>query len=84
MAYMGVPAAGPVVRSSLFEGGYSDFALIGSIFRIRGTPSLETWPVSQAELDSGVVGAGVERIISRRMQKIFLISASLLTGTSAP
>lgn len=41
---------GHIVRSSLFEGGFSDFALIGSIFKILGTPTLKTWPVSLLNL----------------------------------
>lgn len=39
-------STGPIERSTLFEGGFSDFALIGSIFKTLGTPTLETWPVS--------------------------------------
>lgn len=35
----------PVVREALFDGGLSDFTLIGSIFKIIGTPDLQTWPV---------------------------------------
>lgn len=37
----------PVKRFSLFEGGMSDFTLIGSMFKILGTPTIETWPVSK-------------------------------------
>lgn len=40
---------GPVKRSALFDGGYSDFALIGSIFKSLGTPTLDTWPVSNVQ-----------------------------------
>lgn len=32
-------------RQTLFKGGASDFVLIGSIFKICGTPTLESWPV---------------------------------------
>jgi cyclin-dependent kinase 8/11 len=38
----------PVKKAALFDGGWSDFALIGSIFKTLGTPSLDTWPVSPA------------------------------------
>ncbi|GAA6034681.1 hypothetical protein JCM8097_001114 [Rhodosporidiobolus ruineniae] len=31
-------------RKTLFEGGHSDFALAGSIFRVLGTPTVESWP----------------------------------------
>ncbi|GAA5901456.1 uncharacterized protein JCM6883_000217 [Sporobolomyces salmoneus] len=31
-------------RKSLFESGSSDFVLAASIFRVLGTPTLETWP----------------------------------------
>ncbi|KAK9900919.1 kinase-like protein [Cystobasidium minutum MCA 4210] len=48
-----VSTAGPIERSTLFEGGYSDFALIGSIFRTLGTPSLETWPEAKDLPDFG-------------------------------
>lgn len=34
-----------VVRTGLFKSEYGDFALIGSIFRLIGTPTVETWPV---------------------------------------
>ncbi|GAA5834590.1 hypothetical protein JCM11251_007048 [Rhodosporidiobolus azoricus] len=31
-------------RKTLFDGGASDFLLAGSIFRVLGTPTVETWP----------------------------------------
>lgn len=46
--FMAAMPSGPIVRSTLFEGALSDFALIGSIFKILGTPTLETWPVNQS------------------------------------
>ena len=33
-------------RRSLLNGGLSDFTLIGSMFKLLGTPTLENWPVS--------------------------------------
>lgn len=36
-------------RLSLFKSEYGDFALMGSIFRIIGTPTIETWPVRSIE-----------------------------------
>lgn len=33
-------------RKTLFDGGASDFLLAASIFRVLGTPTSETWPVS--------------------------------------
>lgn len=38
----------PPERRPLFVGDKSDFALIGSIFRVVGTPTVETWPVRAA------------------------------------
>ncbi|PLW37731.1 hypothetical protein PCASD_11273 [Puccinia coronata f. sp. avenae] len=40
------PAAptGPLLRKSLFEGACGDIGLVGSIFKIRGTPDSTTWP----------------------------------------
>lgn len=35
-------------RKSLLNGGLSDFTLIGSMFKLLGTPTLETWPVSRS------------------------------------
>jgi hypothetical protein len=32
-------------RKSLFNGSRGEIGLIGSIFKIRGTPTEETWPV---------------------------------------
>ncbi|GAA5872236.1 hypothetical protein JCM1840_004104 [Sporobolomyces johnsonii] len=37
------PSSGPR-RKTLFQSGGSDFVLAGSIFRVLGTPTLETWP----------------------------------------
>lgn len=37
-------------KSSLFDGGMSDFTLIGSIFKTLGTPTVETWPVGRLTL----------------------------------
>ncbi|GAA6020499.1 hypothetical protein JCM11491_001377 [Sporobolomyces phaffii] len=34
-------------RESLFNSGQSDFVLAASIFRIVGTPTLETWPEAE-------------------------------------
>lgn len=50
LSFMASLPSGPIVRSTLFDGGFSDFALIGSMFKIRGTPTLETWPVSYPAL----------------------------------
>ena len=51
-AWMGPAASArrpkPLHKAALFDGGWSDFALIGSIFKTLGTPNLETWPVSLA------------------------------------
>jgi hypothetical protein len=33
-------------KTSFFDGGMSDFTLIGSIFKTLGTPTAESWPVS--------------------------------------
>ncbi|GAA5851169.1 hypothetical protein JCM8547_004153 [Rhodosporidiobolus lusitaniae] len=33
-------------RRTLFQGGASDFLLAGSIFRVLGTPTAESWPES--------------------------------------
>jgi hypothetical protein len=33
-------------RDTLFDSAYGDLGLAASIFRIRGTPNPETWPVS--------------------------------------
>lgn len=43
----------PLRRADLFEGGHSDFALIGSIFRTLGTPTLESWPEAASLPDYG-------------------------------
>lgn len=32
-------------RETLFDAGMSDFVLAASIFRVLGTPTVETWPV---------------------------------------
>ena len=32
-------------RQTLFDGAHGDIALAGSIFKLRGTPTRETWPV---------------------------------------
>jgi serine/threonine protein kinase len=50
-----VSRVGSVKREALFEGGFSDFALIGSIFKIMGTPTLDTWPVRQKTSTSASV-----------------------------
>lgn len=39
------PTDRPPERRPLFVGDKSDFALIGSIFRVVGTSTVETWPV---------------------------------------
>ncbi|KAM0750537.1 kinase-like protein [Meredithblackwellia eburnea MCA 4105] len=36
-----------LVRKPLFDGSKSDFALIGSIFKVLGTPTIESWPEGQ-------------------------------------
>jgi hypothetical protein len=36
----------PPVRTTLFDDGFGDIGLAGSIFRVLGTPTEETWPVS--------------------------------------
>jgi hypothetical protein len=36
----------PPVRTTLFDDGFGDIGLAGSIFRVLGTPTAETWPVS--------------------------------------
>jgi hypothetical protein len=36
----------PQAQTTLFDDGFGDIGLAGSIFRILGTPSAETWPVS--------------------------------------
>lgn len=35
---------GPLVRKSLFEGSIGDIGLVGSIFKILGTPDSTSWP----------------------------------------
>ncbi|GAA5917505.1 hypothetical protein JCM6882_005494 [Rhodosporidiobolus microsporus] len=35
-------------RKTLFQGGASDFVLAGSIFKVLGTPTVETWPEAAA------------------------------------
>ena len=42
-----LPPIGPLHRLDLFEGGFSDFTLIGSIFKVLGTPDTNVWPVSR-------------------------------------
>ncbi|GAA5824408.1 hypothetical protein JCM3770_004591, partial [Rhodotorula araucariae] len=32
-------------RVPLFDGGASDFVLVASVFRVLGTPTVDTWPV---------------------------------------
>jgi len=34
-----------LVRKLLFDDRYGDIGLAGSIFRVLGTPTIETWPV---------------------------------------
>jgi len=36
----------PPPRTTLFDDGFGDIGLAGSIFRVLGTPTPETWPVS--------------------------------------
>lgn len=36
----------PPIRTTLFDDGFGDIGLAGSIFRVLGTPTAETWPVS--------------------------------------
>jgi len=36
----------PRARTTLFDDGFGDIGLAGSIFRVLGTPTPETWPVS--------------------------------------
>jgi serine/threonine protein kinase len=36
----------PPIRTTLFDDGFGDIGLAGSIFRVLGTPTEETWPVS--------------------------------------
>ena len=36
----------PPVRTTLFNDDFGDIGLAGSIFRVLGTPTPETWPVS--------------------------------------
>jgi len=36
----------PPARTTLFDDGFGDIGLAGSIFRVLGTPNPETWPVS--------------------------------------
>lgn len=36
---------GDLIRESIFKGEFGEFALIGSIFRCLGTPTVQTWPV---------------------------------------
>jgi serine/threonine protein kinase len=36
----------PPIRTTLFDDGFGDIGLAGSIFRVLGTPTGETWPVS--------------------------------------
>ena len=36
----------PPARTTLFDDGFGDIGLAGSIFRVLGTPTAETWPVS--------------------------------------
>jgi hypothetical protein len=36
----------PPVQTTLFGDGFGDIGLAGSIFRVLGTPTAETWPVS--------------------------------------
>ncbi|KAK4699838.1 hypothetical protein P7C70_g6413, partial [Phenoliferia sp. Uapishka_3] len=38
------PPPPPPQRATLFVGNGSDFALIGSIFKVVGTPTIERWP----------------------------------------
>jgi serine/threonine protein kinase len=44
------PLEEEVIRSptqtTLFDDGFGDIGLAGSIFRVLGTPTVETWPVS--------------------------------------
>jgi len=35
----------PPVRTTLFNDDFGDIGLAGSIFRVLGTPTVETWPV---------------------------------------
>jgi serine/threonine protein kinase len=35
-------------RQTLFDGSRTDFALAGSIFKLLGTPTIDTWPVSRS------------------------------------
>lgn len=41
---------GPLVRKTLFEGSIGDIGLVGSIFKILGTPDSTTWPVKLLSL----------------------------------
>jgi serine/threonine protein kinase len=36
----------PPARTTLFDDDFGDIGLAGSIFRVLGTPTAETWPVS--------------------------------------
>jgi cyclin-dependent kinase 8/11 len=38
------------IRQTLFDGSKGDLGLIWSILRVRGTPTSETWPVSEAAI----------------------------------
>lgn len=40
------PDEGKSTRETLFDGSKTDFALTGSIFKLLGTPTAVSWPVS--------------------------------------
>lgn len=44
-------------RETLFDGSATDFTLSGSIFKLLGTPTVETWPVSLGVACSVFFGA---------------------------
>jgi serine/threonine protein kinase len=80
MSFMSTLAPGPIVRLSFFEGGFSDFALIGSIFKTLGTPSLKTWQVSMLLTCILIQVQANRRNCSFRTRKTSLISANLHIG----
>jgi hypothetical protein len=38
----------PPVRTTLFDDGFGDIGLAGSIFRVLGAPTAESWPVNMS------------------------------------
>lgn len=63
----------PNLRGGLFTSDLGDFALIGSIFRVIGTPTLETWPVSYYSFVAQLTAEIMKTTGSHRFTRFFSI-----------